>query len=96
MVKRIGGRNRKSRDKLKKALKQKGKINITQYFRKFQEGNTVQLILNPSFSEGSFDPKFYGKHGKVVGQRGRCYVVEIVDIAKTKRILTHPVHMRMV
>ncbi|MBW3021882.1 hypothetical protein KY328_03110 [Candidatus Woesearchaeota archaeon] len=35
MVKRIGGARRKTRSKMKKPVRRKGKISITKYFQEF-------------------------------------------------------------
>ncbi len=91
--KRIGGYRRGTRNKLKKATGQGGKISLTSYFQKFNNGDRVKLSLEPAVHSGIFHPRYNGKVGTVVGMNGRCYEVLIKDIKKEKVVLVHPVHL---
>ncbi len=94
MVMRIGGLRRKTRYKLKKEIRQKGKISISRYFQPFAEGDKVYLGAEPAVQKGFYHPRFFGKSGVVIGKRGSCYQVEISDLGKQKSVLVHPVHLR--
>jgi large subunit ribosomal protein L21e len=97
MTKRIGGFRRKTRYKLKKSPRTKGKISLTTYFQKLNQGQQVVLKLEPSIHKGMFRPRFYGKTGTVTGaQRGSCYQVRIKDGNKEKMLLVHPIHLKKV
>ena len=91
---RIGGLRRKTRYKLKKERRRKGKISITRYFQEFVAGDKVNLIAEPAVQKGMYHPRFMGKSGLVTGKRGDCYLVEIKDINKKKTVVVHPVHLK--
>jgi len=40
------------------------------------------------------NPKFHGKTGKVVGQRGRAYLVAVRDGNAIKQVILYPEHLR--
>ncbi|MGM5485480.1 MAG: 50S ribosomal protein L21e [Nanobdellota archaeon] len=94
MVQRIGGFRRKSRYKLKKGHKTKGKFSITKYFQSLKEGDNVKLLADPTFQKGMFLPRFYGKKGIVNRKKGECYEVMITDGNKDKSLIVHPVHLK--
>ena len=93
MVKRIGGLRRKTRYKLKKERRRKGKISITRYFQSFKVGDRVYLSAEPAVQKGMYYPRFMGKSGIIQGKRGNCYEVRINDIGKEKMLIIHPVHL---
>ena len=72
MVKRIGGSRRKSRHKLAKNVRDKGKIKLLRYFQKFKDGDRVCLVAEPSVHIGFYHARFHGKPGVVMAKRGRC------------------------
>lgn len=91
--KRIGGYRKGSRQKLSKSHRDKGKISLTKYFQAFNEGEKVQLSLEPSVPKGKFSTRYNGEVGVVVGKKGECYIVKIKDLKKEKEILVHPIHL---
>jgi ribosomal protein L21E len=94
MVQRIGKFRRKTRSKLKKNIKDRGKISIANYLQKFKLEEKVLLKAEPAIQKGMYFPRFHGKIGIVKGQQGNCYKVEIKDFKKPKVILIHPIHLR--
>jgi len=94
MAKRIGGPRRKTRNKLKKNIREKGKISITRYFQRLNEGDKVYLTAEPAVQKGMYFPRFHGQSGVIVGKQGACYRVKIKDKNKEKVILIHPVHLK--
>src|SRR3989338_531908 len=94
MSKRIGGFRRKTRSKLKKAVRSKGKISLTRYFQELKKGDKVHLIAEPSIHKGMYHPRFIGKRGTIVSNRGRCYEVSVKDINKEKILIAHPIHLK--
>jgi len=93
-MKRIGGLRRKTRGKLSKAKKDKGKISLRAYFQTFKLGDKVHLVVEPAIHKGMYHPRFMGKTGVVTGQTGRCYEVKINDLNKEKTVIVHPVHLK--
>ncbi|MBI3035289.1 50S ribosomal protein L21e [Candidatus Woesearchaeota archaeon] len=96
MVKRIGGLRRKTRYKLRKQKRNRGKISITRYFQSFNLGDRVCLGVESSVQKGMYHPRFMGKSGIIKAKRGKCYEVSINDLGKEKKLVIHPVHLRRV
>ncbi len=96
MVKRIGGFRRKTRSKLKKPVRSRGKITIKHYFQEFKVGEKVLLKAEPAVQKAMYFPRFHAKIGVVEGKRGKCYEVRIKDGHKKKLLVIHPVHLRKV
>lgn len=96
MAKRVGGFRRKTRNKLKKHVRDSGKIPIRKFFQDFKSGDDVLLKAEPAVQSGMYFPRFHGKTGVVQGKRGRCYEVRIKDGNKKKSLIVHPVHLRKV
>jgi len=96
MVKRIGSRINKSRQKLSKNIREKSKISIRSFLQTFNIGDKVALKAEPAYPKGMYFLRFHGKTGEVTGQRGTCYEVKIRDFDKMKTVLVHPVHLKKV
>lgn len=94
MAKRIGGVRRKTRGKLKKSIRRKGKISVTNYLQDLQINDIVQLISEPAIHKGMYHPRFYGKSGIVTRKLGNCYQIKISDQGKQKLLTVHPVHLK--
>lgn len=92
-MKRQGGKRRKSRQAFTKSFRNKGKVSITSYLQTFEEGDKVKLGLEPSIQKGVYHPRFKGRTGVVMEQQGECYVVQIKDGGKEKKLTVHPVHL---
>lgn len=96
MAKRMGGFRRKTRRKLRKNIRLKGKISITRYLQEFNVNDRVQLLAEPAIQKGMYFPRFYGKAGIIKNKRGSCYEVNIKDGGKKKTLIVHPVHMKKI
>ena len=94
MVKKIGTFRRKTRHKLGKKKRTKGKISVSSYFKAFEIGDKVVLKAEPAVHKGMYFPRFYGKMGRIKGKKGRCYEVLITDHKKEKTLIVHPVHLK--
>jgi len=95
-MKRHGSFRRKTRHKLSKHYKTKGKISLRKYFQEFKEGDGVILKAEPAHHKGMYFPRFHGKQGKVIKKRGESYEVSIKDGKKLKIVVVHPVHLKRV
>ena len=95
MVSRIGGFRRKTRHKLQKNIRQKGKVSLQKYFQEFEEGQRVVLKAEPAIKKGLYFPRFHGKSAVVSKKRGECYEVTIKDGKLPKTIIVHPVHLKL-
>ena len=94
MVARKGkGSRRKTRHKLSKHVRERGKIKIRKWLQTFNPGDYVHIKIDPSVHIGKPHPRFHGRTGVVVKQRGRCYEILVTDGDKEKLIIAHPVHL---
>ncbi|KAB2944941.1 MAG: 50S ribosomal protein L21 [Candidatus Methanoperedens nitroreducens] len=87
------GTRRKSRYKLKKTVREKGLSPISRAIQEFHEGDIVNIDLDPSIQNGMPHPKFQGRTGKVMTQRGRAYIVEVRDGGLMKEVIILPEHL---
>ena len=94
MVQRRGGSRRKTRYKLKKSKKLKGKLSLRRYLEEYKPGEKVVLKADPIVQEGLFHPRFMGKTAIISNKIGSCYEVVIKDFKKEKKLIVHPVHMK--
>ena len=89
-------RSRGFRQSSRKKLTQKGRPTITKFLQEFKEGQNVVIVLEPSSHKGMPFPKFKGRMGKVVGSRGRSYIIEIMDGNKLKTVISRPEHLKAI
>ncbi|MCZ7362768.1 MAG: 50S ribosomal protein L21e [Candidatus Methanoperedens sp.] len=87
------GTRRKSRYKLKKTVREKGLSPISRAIQEFAEGDIVNIDLDPGIQKGMPHPKFQGRTGKVLSQRGRAYIVEVRDGGLMKEVIILPEHL---
>ncbi len=87
------GTRRKSRYKLKKTVREKGLSPISRAIQVFTEGDIVNIDLDPGIQNGMPHPKFQGRTGKVLSQRGRAYIVEVRDGGLMKEVIILPEHL---
>ncbi|MBT4352718.1 50S ribosomal protein L21e [archaeon] len=93
-MKHHGGFRRKTRHKLQKDHKSKGKISLSRFFQEYENGDRVVLKAEPAYHKGMYYPRFHGRSGVVSGKRGDCYEVIINDKNKVKMIVVHPIHIK--
>jgi large subunit ribosomal protein L21e len=96
MVKRSRGLRSKSRHILRKKPRDRGLISITRALQKFDEGERVNIVINPSIHKGMPHIRFHGKTGKIKGKQGNSYIVGLTDGKKNKNLIIKPEHLRRV
>lgn len=94
MTKRIGGFRRKTRSKLSKSPRTKGKISLARYLQNFNINDKVTLNAEPAYQKGMYHPRFHNKVGIVKAKQGNCYKVDIKDGGKLKTLIIHPIHLK--
>lgn len=94
-MKHTGGFRKKTRHKLSKNFRDKGKISLTKYFQVFNEGDKVCLVAEPAVQTGMYFPRFHGLAGVIKNKKGKCYEVEIYDQNAKKTVIVHPVHLKV-
>ncbi|AXV38726.1 MAG: 50S ribosomal protein L21e [Methanobacterium sp. BRmetb2] len=95
MMRRSRGSRSKTRYKLKKSVRETRTNPITKKIQKFDENDIVHIIIDPSIQKGQPHPRFHGKTGKVVDERGRAYIIEINDGNKAKKLIIRPEHLKI-
>ena len=76
-----------------KRIREKGKLGLSSYFKKIEDGADVALVTNEGIRV-SYPRRLKGMSGKVAGSRGKFKLVEIKDGNKLKTLIVHPVHLR--
>ena len=61
----------------------------------YRVGDTVAIDSQSKYS-GMPHPRYRGRTGIIVAQRGKSYVVEISDMNATKQLIIPPVHLQAV
>lgn len=69
---------------------------ITKFLQEFRLNQNVVLVHEPSSQKGMPHPRFKGKMGKIVGKRGKAYIVEILDGNKVKKFISRPEHLKAI
>lgn len=76
-----------------KNVRESGKLSLSSYFKKIEDGSDVALVSNQSVKT-SYPSRMNGKSGRVIGSRGKAKLVEIKDGNKVKTIIVHPIHLK--
>jgi large subunit ribosomal protein L21e len=84
-----------TRNKLKNEPRQSGTSPPQRAVQDFEDGASVHLKIDPSVSEGRYNPRFDGHTGVVVGKQGTAYKVQINDGGKDKTIIVKPAHLTL-
>lgn len=95
MVKSKGKRS-KTRSKLRKKIRDRGKVPTTKAIQDFPPGTKTSIKINPSVTSGQPHNRFHGRTGVISGKQGQSYVVNIKDGDKIKKVITRPEHLEKV
>lgn len=95
MTKRSKGPRRKTRYKLQRKTRDRGKSPITFSLQDFDEGTKVNIKIDPSVHKGQPHVRFHGYTGTVVGKQGGALKVSIVEGKKEKILLILPPHLNL-
>lgn len=88
------GPRKKTRYKLKKALRERGISPVTSVIQQFSIGEKVHIVCNPSVQKGMPHRRFHGKTGTVLEKRGRALVLEIRDGNADKVVIARSQHLK--
>jgi large subunit ribosomal protein L21e len=83
----------KSGRKLRKKIREKG-IKIRRALQTFNVGDIVHIDIDSAVHKGMPHPRFQGRTGVVIGQRGRAYLVRIRDGNSYKILIVRPEHLK--
>jgi len=92
MVKKSRGFRAKTRFKIKQKVAYRPPI--TKFLQEFKKNQAVVILQEPSSQKGMPHPRFKGTVGKIIGRRGKSYIVEIVDGNKVKKLISAPEHLK--
>jgi ribosomal protein L21E len=79
----------------RKAVRTRGKLQLSKYFQEFDNGDNVAVIKERSVAS-SFPTRLQGRTGKVAAKRGKSYLVNIKDQNKPKSFLISPIHLKKI
>ena len=96
MVKRSRGIRSKSRKLLRKRPRDRGIHSITRALQHFEEGDSVDIVIDSSVHKGMPHIRFHGCTGKIEGKQGGSYLVGIKDGKKHKQLIIRSEHLRRV
>jgi large subunit ribosomal protein L21e len=94
MVKRSKGLRSKSRHILRKKPRYRGFSSITRSLQQFDDGEKVNIVIDPSVHRGMPHVRFQGYTGTVLGRQGNSYRVQIRVGKKIKTLVVRPEHIR--
>jgi len=88
------GPRKKTRYKFKKEIRKRGILPVTSLIQRFETGQKVHVVCEPSVQKGMPHRRFHGKTGTVIGQRGRAWLLEVRDGDKDKIVIARPQHLK--
>jgi large subunit ribosomal protein L21e len=88
------GPRKKTRYKLKKDLRKRGIVPVTASIQRFEIGEHVHVVCEPSIQKGMPHRRFHGKTGTVIGQRGRAWVLRVRDGNAEKVVIARSQHLK--
>jgi large subunit ribosomal protein L21e len=88
------GPRKKTRYKFKKDLRERGLPPVTCLIRKYEIGDRVHIVCNPSIQKGMPHRRFHGLTGTILGKRGRAWMLAIRDGNADKIVIARPQHLK--
>jgi large subunit ribosomal protein L21e len=89
-MKRSSGKHSKQ----SRNLTAKKRLPPSKFLKEFKEGQSVLIDVNPMFGKSEPHLRFNHRTGKVVGKRGKSFVVVIKDGNKEKELYLPVVHLK--
>ena len=71
----------------------KGSLPMRRLLSSFSVGDKVCINLAPS-QEGLPHPRYRGRHGVIVGMRGKSYVIDVKSGNSYKRLIVPGMHLK--
>ena len=78
----------------RKRFRKNTRVTVNTLMRNFDLGSKVVIDIESSSLSGMPFRRFQGLTGKVVGRRGRAYLVEIKDKNMVKKVIAKPEHLK--
>jgi len=94
MVKHSKGYRSRTRKLLRKSPRERGAIpSLSKLMIDYKEGQYVVIKINSSVHNGMPHRRYHGKIAKVIGKRGRAYIVTLTVGSKQKVLIVRPEHL---
>ena len=94
MTKRSQGLRSGSRHKLSRPSRERGLSPITRSLQTFDDCDTVNIVIDPSYHRGKPHHRFHGLTGKVMKIQGKAYVIRTRVGNMDKDLIVRPEHLR--
>lgn len=79
----------------KKNIRSKGKLQLSKYFQKINEGDFVAVKKEPII-QSPIPGKLQGRTGVVESKRGNANIVRIKDVKRDKKYIIDSVHLKKI
>ncbi|TFG32219.1 50S ribosomal protein L21e [Candidatus Thorarchaeota archaeon] len=94
MVKKSHGYRARTRGLMSKRIRQKGLSSPSKVLIDYEEGQRVDIVIDPGFHRGMPHKRYHGKTGVVTGLRGRAIVVDVGLGKSIKSLIIRREHLR--
>lgn len=88
------GYRAQTRSMLRKRPREKGIRPLTSLLIKYEIGDMVDIKIDPSEHKGMPHRRFHGKTGRIVGMRGKAFIIAVKDGNKPKEVITNRSHFK--
>ncbi|MEW5760236.1 MAG: 50S ribosomal protein L21e [Candidatus Thermoplasmatota archaeon] len=88
------GLRAKTRKLFRQRPRERGKVKVTSFLKKFSIGEKVCIGIDSRIQKGQPYNRYQGMVGKILGQQGRAYLVEIENGRKKKTLIACPEHLK--
>ncbi|MHA2035331.1 MAG: 50S ribosomal protein L21e [Promethearchaeota archaeon] len=90
------GYRNKTRKLYRKKVRKRGLGSIEKFLIDYNISDKVDIIGNPSVHKrGLPHRRYYGKTGTIIGERGRCYLVDVKLGKSNKTLIIGREHLRL-
>ena len=96
MVTRPHGFRNDTRKRLRKKVRERGKLSITKALMTYEIGDKVAIVVEPAYQKGLPHRRYFGNIGKVEGKRGNSYIIGVKIGNATKKIICPPIHLKKI
>ncbi len=94
MRKSKGYRNT-TRHLMRKHTRDKGIRPLDYLLRDFNEGDTVDIIIDSAVHKGMPHRRYHGQTGKITKKQGKAFIIAIRQGRATKQIIAAKEHLRL-
>ena len=94
MVKKSHGYRARTRSLMSKRLRQKGLTSPSKVLINYEEGQRVDIVIDPGFHRGMPHKRYQGRTGVVTGLRGRAVIVDVSLGKATKTLIIRREHLQ--